>query len=117
MTTTTKTRPFSLTIEPGDTLSGHQLYVERIERSELPGNLRDKAASYTAFYAVKNYDAAGVTFFFIAKVTVGKNVGDKAILYRNGKAYDSTQLRHTKDLKDVVYIGQKFGWLCTTDTV
>lgn len=120
MTSTTTTRPF-ITVPANETLSGHQLYLERIPRTELPDNLQEKAKYFSQFYAVRNYDASGIAFFYLATkpdegaLVEGLKRGDKAVLYRNGQQYISGVTCKAKSLPELAYLGQQFGWLCTID--
>jgi hypothetical protein len=121
MTTTTAMYPDSLTIPNAETLSGHQLYIEAIHPHELPENLQEKARDFSQFYAVRNHDAAGMAFFYLATTPTevarkgGFKRGDKAILYRNGRRYISGVTCRPITMAKLAYFGQQFGWLCTID--
>ena len=48
--------------------TGHTLHVSPIDRAALPAHVEAQYADkYTKFYVVKNWDANGVVFFYLAK--------------------------------------------------
>ena len=121
--TSTTTRRFSTIVRPNQTLSGHTFYVHAIDRDELPANVQQTLEDYTSFYAVRNWDAEGVVFFYLgkgyrhpdARYADDRSAHDpKEIVvgYRNGQLARG----RAETIVEAIKMGQELGWLCTWET-
>ncbi len=117
---TTTARRFSTIIRPDQNLSGHTFYVHAVDRDELPANVQEALEEYTTFYAVRNWDADGVVFFYL-----GKGYRHPDARYANdSSAHDPKELvvgylngqvarGRAETIIGAVTMGQRLGWLCT----
>lgn len=92
------------------TVTGHTLFVSKIAREELPQAIIDNASSaaFTTFYVVKNWDAQGVVFMYLAK---GHSQAPSQVcaFYRNGRFWSS----YGKTIQKAIEGAQQDGWLYT----
>lgn len=85
--------------------SGHTMHVSEVDPLTIPA-LENKDG-YTAFYAVRNWDAEGKTFLYLGK-------GDKHAPKEIVAWYPKTGAMwsgYGKTLKEAIEGAQKDGWL------
>ena len=103
--------------------SGHRMYVAPISRDALPENIRKDATDWTTFYEVRNFDATGVVFMYLAKgykhpspeyANDPKAHAPKQITayYVNGEMWSS----YGETFQDAINGAQRDGWLATMRT-
>lgn len=115
---TTTTRRFTTTIH--STHSRHKMFVGEISRADLPAHIAAEATEWQRFYEVRNFDAAGVVFFYLAKGyrhPDPRYANDRAAhapkqitaFYGNGEMWSS----YGETLQAAVDGAQRDGWLYT----
>ena len=89
-------------------VSGHTLYVATIARADLPEKVanNESSAAFTTFYVVKNWDAAGPVFMYLAKGAANAP-REICAFYRNGAFWSS----YGGNLKAAIEGAQKDGWM------
>lgn len=89
--------------------SGHRLHVSPMSAEDVAAlNLRG-SSEYSEFYVVRNGDADGCVFFYLAK---GYKTAPKEIVvwYRNKKFWSG----YGKTFKDAIDGAQRDGWMSAT---
>lgn len=89
-------------------VTGHTLFVSKIVREELPEAVANNVASeqFSTFYVVKNWDAQGVVFMYLAKGH-SQAPGQICVFYRSGKFWSS----YGKTIQAAIEGAQSDGWL------
>jgi len=90
--------------------SGHTLFIEKIKAGEQGHPA--PADSYENFYVVKNGDAAGVIFMYLATGYTAphvKSCKEVHVFYRNGQMWTSMG----KNFQTAIDGAQKDGWMYT----
>lgn len=88
--------------------SGHTLFIERVKAGEQ-GHPAE-ASKYANFYIVKNWDAAGTIFFYIANgyhTETIKSCKEVHVWYANGSMWSS----FGENFKHAIDGAQKDGWM------
>lgn len=93
---------FSKTIHSD--FSGHTLHVSSADPASIP-EFENKSL-YTKFYVVRNWDADGVTFFYLGK-GYEQSPDQIVVWYRNGGFWSS----FGNSIKEAVEGAQRDGWL------
>lgn len=88
--------------------SGHTLFVQKITNDELPKVIADNTVSktFTTFYVVKNWDAQGVVFMYLAKGH-SQAPAQVCVFYRSGQFWTS----YGKTIKAAIEGAQRDGWM------
>ena len=95
--------PFTRTIHSD--LSGHTLHISEVDASSVP-DFPNKS-SYTKFYAVRNWDAEGVTFMYLGK-GYEKSPNQIVVWYAKSGAFWSG---FGASFKTAIEGAQKDGWM------
>ena len=87
--------------------SGHTLFVEKIDRSELPPAVlaNNYSEGFETFYSVKNWDKDGMTFFYLAKD--GNSSKEICAFYPKGGFWSS----FGRTIIDAINGAQRDGWM------
>lgn len=88
--------------------SGHTLFLDLIDVVEAAKVVGEGASKYRNIYAVKNWDANGVVFFYVC---TGYDNAPKEVhvFYGNGSMWSS----FGKNIQDAINGAQRDGWLYT----
>lgn len=89
--------------------SGHTLHIESVKLAELPADVQEFQfiRNYRKHYIVKNWDGAGVTFFYIATDHVSDKKNEFVTWYRHGGFWSG----FGSNLTEAINGAQKDGWM------
>lgn len=92
--------------------SGHTLFVKQIDPASVPAKVQGNAYfdAYPRVYEVRNWDAGGVVFFYLAKGNA-KAPNEVCVFYKNGQFWTG----YGNNFKEAIDGAQRDGWLYTED--
>jgi len=92
--------------------SGHTLFLDSMDIVEAANAISAVAGDYRNVYAVKNWDAEGVVFFYVCTGytdEAGKTYNEVHVFYGNGQMWHSSG----KNIQEAIDGAQRDGWLYT----